>query len=514
MALQPGQVLDGKYKIVRVIGEGGMGAVYEGENVRIRRRVAIKLLHAGVASNTEMVQRFEREAQVAGTVGNDHILEILDLGALPSGERYMVMEFLDGVTLTDRIKARGRLSAKESVGLVRQVLRGLGAAHNAGIVHRDLKPDNIFILREKAGIRDYVKIIDFGISKFSEQSGVSSRMTRTGALMGTPHYMAPEQATGSTDIDRRTDIYAVGIIMYETVTGRVPFQAETFNQLLFEIALAKIIPARQVVPDLDPAVDSIIMKASARDPAQRFQSCEEFVAALEDWERTGNAVSLPPGESIEAIVAATVPRASGQGFGGNDDTVSSNTGSGRVSKSSVSSNTGSGRVSKSSVGAGVASAVSAAPSGAPPPHDPTVNTWANASVAGIPQKSPAPIIAATALGVLLLAGAGIGAYFVLKPPASGPASAVPSAVPQPLATHETPSPPASAPVRDTPPAVSEGKSPEVAPTTTTAASLVTPAVESHVVAHPGTTTAHHKPSKPEPSKPEPSKPKPAINFGY
>src|SRR3954471_11272297 len=142
MTVQPGQILDGKYRIVRLIGEGGMGAVYEGENVRIRRKVAIKLLHGGIASNAEMVQRFEREAQVAGTVGNDHILEILDLGALPNGDRYMVMEFLDGVTLTERIKARGRLSPAEAVPLVRQVLRGLAAAHSACIVHRDLKPDN------------------------------------------------------------------------------------------------------------------------------------------------------------------------------------------------------------------------------------------------------------------------------------------------------------------------------------------------------------------------------------
>ncbi|HEX3596703.1 MAG TPA: protein kinase [Polyangiaceae bacterium] len=507
MALQPGQVLDGKYKIVRVIGEGGMGAVYEGENVRIRRRVAIKLLHAGIAANTEMVQRFEREAQVAGTVGNDHILEILDLGALPSGERYMVMEFLDGVTLTDRIKALGRLTAQESVQLVRQVLRGLGAAHGAGIVHRDLKPDNIFILREKAGLRDFVKIIDFGISKFSEQNGASSRMTRTGALMGTPHYMAPEQATGSADIDRRTDIYAVGIIMYETITGRVPFQAETFNQLLFEIALAKIIPARQVVPDLDPAVDSIIMKASARDPAQRFQSCEEFLAALESWERTGSAVSLPAAESIEAIVAATVPRAASQGAGGAERTVSSNTGSGRVSNSSVNSNAEGVRVSKSSV----ANAVSAAPGS--PRVEPTVNTWANASVAGVQQKSPAPIIAATATGVLLLAGAGIGAYFFFKAPAPGPtvtAAAASAAAVAPVAAHSAELPAATAAVREMPSAVPTGKTPEISPTATP----VTSVSESHTVQHGVAVPAHHKPSKPEGTKPEASKPKPAINFGY
>ena len=499
MSLQQGQVLDGKYKIVRVIGEGGMGAVYEGENIRIRRRVAIKVLHAGVASNTEMVQRFEREAQVAGTVGNDHILEILDLGALPGGERYMVMEYLDGETLTDRIKARTQVAPAEAVQLLRQVLRGLSAAHAAGIVHRDLKPDNIFILKEKAGIRDFVKIIDFGISKFSEVGGQSSRMTRTGALMGTPHYMSPEQATGSMDIDRRTDIYAVGIIMYEAVTGRVPFQAETFNQLLFEIALAKIIPARQVVPDLDPAIDSIIMKASARDPAQRFQSCEEFLAALQAWERTGSAVSLPPEQSLEAIFAASVPRASGQAVGSTDATISADTGSRGVSKESVSS---------------APTARSAGAPGPSAPKEPTVNSWASSSQAGAPAKVGAPIFAATVLGFLLLAGAGIGAYVFFKSPSP--------AVPTPSArTATAPLPPSEASKSaepQVPPTPAESAAvPEIAPTGTTTASAPTLATTSaHVTAKP--LVPHHKPQdKPDkPDKPEPpqKKPKTGINFGY
>jgi serine/threonine-protein kinase len=491
MALQPGQVLDGKYKIVRVIGEGGMGAVYEGENVRIRRRVAIKLLHAGIAANTDMVQRFEREAQVAGTVGNDHILEILDLGALPAGERYMVMEYLDGVTLTERIKARGRLTPSESVPIIRQVLRGLAAAHGAGIVHRDLKPDNIFILREKAGIRDFVKIIDFGISKFSEQGGASSRMTRTGALMGTPHYMAPEQATGSRDIDSRTDIYAVGIIMYEMLTGRVPFQAETFNQLLFEIALAKIIPARQIVPDLDPAIDTIVMKASARDPAHRFQNCEEFVAALEAWEKTGSSVSLPPAESIEAVVAATVPRASGGG--GTDSTLNSNTGSGRGQP--VASNTGSGAA----------------------PVEPTVNTWANASVARAPQKGGTPVVVATALGVLLLAGAATGAYLLLKSPAQA-AGPVPSATALSGAAHQAETPASSPAPHEEAKAAPEPQNqkgiPEIAPA---AASAAAATVELTHTAQRPPPTSHHKAQEKPPekqSKPEQPKSKPAINFGY
>src|SRR4051812_5696225 len=199
MSLEIGQILDGKYRIVRVIGEGGMGAVYEGENVRIRRRVAIKVLHAATATNAEAVQRFEREAQAAGRIGSDHILEVLDLGTLPNNDRFMVMEFLDGEPLSVRIQRKGRLEPRELGPLTRQVLAGLSAAHAAGIIHRDLKPDNIYILKEKAGTVDYVKIIDFGISKFQPLTGEGMNMTRTGTVMGTPYYMSPEQANGSRE---------------------------------------------------------------------------------------------------------------------------------------------------------------------------------------------------------------------------------------------------------------------------------------------------------------------------
>src|SRR6476659_6003212 len=210
MSLETGQIIEGKYRIVRLIGEGGMGAVYEGENVRIRRRVAIKVLHAATASNAEAVQRFEREAQAAGRIGSDHILEVLDLGTLPNNDRFMVMEFLDGEPLSARIQGKGRLSPRELVPLAKQVLAGLGAAHSAGIIHRDLKPDNIYILREPAGNRDFVKIIDFGISKCSPLSGGGDgmKMTRTGAVMGTPYYMSPEQASGSGEADARSDVYS------------------------------------------------------------------------------------------------------------------------------------------------------------------------------------------------------------------------------------------------------------------------------------------------------------------
>lgn len=279
MGLEPGQVLDGKYKIVRIIGEGGMGAVFEGANTFINRRVAIKVLHATAAANDAIIKRFEREAQAAGTIGSDHILEVLDLGTLPGGDRYMVMEFLDGEELSARIERLGTLTPRQLAPLIRQTLLGLRAAHAAQIIHRDLKPDNIFVLREKAGQKDFVKIIDFGISKFSALAGDMS-MTTTGSVMGTPFYMSPEQAKGSGSVDARTDLYAVGVIMYEALTGRVPFEGTSFNDLMFKIVLSD-------APALPEAIQAdfraIVQKAMSRDSAQRYQTAEEFVAAIDQW---------------------------------------------------------------------------------------------------------------------------------------------------------------------------------------------------------------------------------------
>lgn len=294
MPLEVGQIVDGKYRVIRVIGEGGMGVVYEGENTRIHRRVAIKVLHPEFMADAEAVKRFEREAQAAGHIGNDHILEVLDLGSLPSGESFMVMEYLDGEPLTNRIRQYGRLSARAVCPIAEQVLTGLAAAHQVGIVHRDLKPDNIFILKEKAGRRDFVKIIDFGVSKFAPAGAEGLRMTRTGTVMGTPYYMSPEQASGSSAADHRSDVYAVGVILYEAVTGKVPFDADSFNQLMFKIVLSDVPQPLAAAPDLDPAFASIVSKAMARDPNHRFQSCEEFQHALREWKRAGSPVSVPP----------------------------------------------------------------------------------------------------------------------------------------------------------------------------------------------------------------------------
>jgi serine/threonine protein kinase len=282
------EVIDGKYRIVRMIGEGGMGAVYEGLHTLIHRRVAIKVLHAGVVERAEAAMRFEREAQAAGRIGSPHIVEVLDLGSLPSGARYMVMEFLEGESLGNRLE-KSVLSPIDLYPIAAQLLDGLVAAHGAGIVHRDLKPDNVYLQQRPSG--DFVKLLDFGISKFgvlNDDSGLS--MTRTGAVMGTPFYMAPEQARGSKQVDHRADLYAVGVILYECLTGQVPFRASSFNELMFKIALEDPRPIRALAPHVDESLAAIVTKAMSREPAQRYGTAVELRQALTAWAKTVDPV--------------------------------------------------------------------------------------------------------------------------------------------------------------------------------------------------------------------------------
>jgi eukaryotic-like serine/threonine-protein kinase len=308
MPLEVGDIIDRKYRVTRLIGKGGMGSVYEGEHMLVERRVAIKVLEPALEQE-RAIARFEQEARAAGRIGNEHILDVYDIGSLPDGARYLVMEYLDGETLRARIHRLGRITEQQAVALVVELLDGLGAAHRAGIVHRDLKPDNVFLVRQKTGRSDFVKLIDFGVSRF-ESAGDSDRMrmTVTGAVVGTPHYLSPEQARGRRDADARSDLFAVGVMLYEMVTGEVPFKAESFNDLLFQIVLEVPTPPEKIVPDLDPAFARIITKALAKDPADRFQSADDLAETLRRWAAV-NGAALPHGSRSTPANGAGHPSA-------------------------------------------------------------------------------------------------------------------------------------------------------------------------------------------------------------
>ncbi|MFW5741483.1 MAG: serine/threonine-protein kinase, partial [Myxococcota bacterium] len=244
-----GRIIGEKYRVHSLIGEGGMGTVYEAEHLQIGRRVAIKVLNRAHLGRKEAVARFHQEARAAGAIGHPNICEIYDVGRLDDGSPYLVMERLHGKTLADRINIEGALPFEDVITILTQVLSALVAAHEKGIIHRDIKPENIF-LAERVGCAPVVKILDFGISKSADDSDLS--LTRTGMVMGTPFYMAPEQARGE-HIDHRVDIYACGVILYEALTGRRPFIASNYNALVVQVLSAQPRDPRELRPAIPSA---------------------------------------------------------------------------------------------------------------------------------------------------------------------------------------------------------------------------------------------------------------------
>ena len=267
-----------------------MGTVYEGENVRIERKVAIKVLHAHVASSPEFASRFEREARASARIGSLHVCDVLDLGDLPSGDRFIVMEYLDGESLEDRIAA-GKMDAAKLAPIAFEVLDGLGAMHQASVIHRDLKPANVFLAR-RPGKRETVKILDFGVAKIVPRADEPGEMTSTGMMMGTPLYMSPEQARGARDVDGRTDLYAASVMFYRALTGQLPHVGDNLHELLFKIVLEEPVPILTLAPEVDPDFAAIVTKGLARDADQRWPSARAFQEAIVAWGDAQGIASL------------------------------------------------------------------------------------------------------------------------------------------------------------------------------------------------------------------------------
>jgi serine/threonine protein kinase len=279
-----GTVAAGKYKILRLIGRGGMGSVYEAQNVAIGKRVALKFVIMEKGADSATLARFHREARAISSIESAHIVQVFDTDETREGEPFLVMELLQGESLGERIRKQGRLSVAEAVGVVIQALRGLRRAHAAGIVHRDLKPENLLLVKGEDDMT-HVKIVDFGLSKVIETLGASSpdtniTITQEGAMVGTPLYMSPEQMEARPDVDHRTDIWSMGAILYEALAGSPPFPEKTYARLVIAICQQDPRDIQSLSPDVPPAVARAASRALERDRAKRFQTAEEFLKAL------------------------------------------------------------------------------------------------------------------------------------------------------------------------------------------------------------------------------------------
>lgn len=274
-----GRVLSGKFRVRDLLGAGGMGAVYVAEHMLTRRVGALKLLHASFAKLPDALERFLREASAAGLIGSPHIVETFDAGTLSSGEPYIFMELLSGRGLDAVIRRDGPAQLTTALDIVMQTARGLEAAHQAGIVHRDVKPANLFVLD---GSRPFVKILDFGISKFAPAADdhLRSDLTRDGALLGTPVYMSPEQVMGHRDLDGRTDVFSLGVVLYELLTGEVPFQGDSLMQLSVNICQGNYVKASKLRTDLPAQLEQVLGKALESERERRFPSAAAFADAL------------------------------------------------------------------------------------------------------------------------------------------------------------------------------------------------------------------------------------------
>jgi eukaryotic-like serine/threonine-protein kinase len=297
--LDPGTILGGTYKIVRRVGQGGMGQLYEAVHLRLSGRYAIKLIHSAIANLPDALVRFQREAEVTSRLRHPNIVSVLDFNVMPDGRPFLAMEFLEGVELAVEMERVGAMPLPRVLDIVGQVVSALAVAHGAGIVHRDLKPQNIFLTRIPQEERDIVKVVDFGISKVRE---ASMKLTQDSSILGTPQYMAPEQALGKiANIDERTDEFSLAAITYELLTGSAAFQGEAVSAVLYQVVHEQPESMRALKPAIPAAVEQVVVRGLSKRREDRFATIRDFHRALLA------AVTAPATTTAEAAYRATEP---------------------------------------------------------------------------------------------------------------------------------------------------------------------------------------------------------------
>jgi eukaryotic-like serine/threonine-protein kinase len=279
--VEVGQVISGKYKLLRLLGDGGMGSVFEAEHLTLGTHVAIKVLHGELARKPGIAERFLQEARVSAQIKSAHVVQVVDVDRTPDGVAYLVMELLQGEPLSSVIKRERRLPVTTACEYTTQILQALEAAHALGVIHRDLKPDNVFVTF--LGGKPVLKLIDFGIAKLkTAQAGQTKNLTVAGMLMGTPEYMAPEQAYSADKVDVRADLYAVGVMLYEMLSGEPPATADDPRVLILKIERGEVTPLVQAAPGIRPEIAGFVHRAMAPRPELRFANATEMRIALED----------------------------------------------------------------------------------------------------------------------------------------------------------------------------------------------------------------------------------------
>jgi serine/threonine-protein kinase len=491
-----GSIIAGKYRVHEVLGRGGMGVVVAAVHTQLEQRVAIKILTG--EANEELRARFMREARAAARLKGEHVAHVFDVGELDGGTPYMVMEYLDGLDLQNVLKQHGPLAVEDAVAYMLDTCEAVAEAHAAGLVHRDLKPANLFLATAPDG-SPILKVLDFGISKQVSPSDESEKaladLTRTSMMLGTPNYMAPEQMRSSRDVDARADIWSLGAIFYQLVTGERPFTAQTFSELVIKVIQEEPIPASQLRLDLPPELEQVMHRCLRKTPGERYPDVAELARALAPWGPPQSFVQcdrvarLLAGAPQSRVPGSMPPRAAAPITGGR---------SGALARAASISR----ELARSA----------ATPAPGADPQSPATTMTASRTAA---QPSPVP----TGSSRLLLALAGIGAAAgvvglalgVLRPapPASAPPPA--AAQPPPAATSEpepTAVPAAStapAAAADAPATVGVGPARNGGPSAPSAA----PTVSAPPPAAPPPPPPAPPPAAPPPAAPPPSPPPPA-----
>jgi serine/threonine protein kinase len=444
MVLEPGAVVGGKYRIERALARGGMGSVWVARHVQLGSTVALKFLDATFATSAAHRVRFEREARSAANLKSPHVVQVMDYG-FEADAPYLVMELLEGEDLGQRLHRIGRMSLPDTARVLLQVGKALRKAHDAGIAHRDLKPANLFIARVDDD--EVVKVLDFGIAK--EQHAAVGDATKTGEIMGSPHYMSPEQVRAEKDLDHRTDIWSMGVILYRMLAGDLPFPGDQIGPVLAKILTDPIPQITRVAPDLPPAIDQFFLRALARDKAHRFHSIGEMVDAFQL--AAGSGVGLPAMSVGTGNVGA--PLASGAPPWG-------------------------ARPQGATVPLGPSGSYGAAPGQSGPITGSALGTNGGVVTTGsaVTTKGNGALIAALA-AAFVFAALAVGGFFLLR----SSSSVASSGTPDPVGTAQTsptltpvpePSPPASATSSSTP--EQPATPPTTAPSTTSATPVAKP----------------------------------------